>query len=218
MANLATYRTRLTNSLNDTTTKYSTDVLDEALRKVLNEYSRAFPNLGSQVITLASAGRSQSLATCTSLINVLRLVHPYNSAAADPYANEREDFLLTWSAGVPIVFFSGLPVPLSGDKLFVEYACRQTIEDLDSATATTVRADHEDLLVVGASGQAAMIRASGLNETWGVKSGEMSQLMVWGNNQYNRFVQFLAEIRTELSVDIFPDRYWELDRWDKSNG
>lgn len=57
-----------------------------------------------------------------------------------------------------------------------------------------------------------------MNETWGVKSGEMSQLMVWGNNQYNRFVQFLAEIRTELSVDIFPDRYWEFDRWDKSNG
>lgn len=218
MANLATYRTRLTNSLNDTTTKYSTDVLDEALRKVLNEYSRAFPNLGSQVITLTSAGRTQSLAACSNLISVLRLLHPYNAAAADPYANQREDFLLTWPAGVPSVYFSGLPIPLSGEKLFVEFAGKQTIDDLDSATATTVRADHEDLLVVGASGQAAMIRASGLNEAWGVKSGEMSQLMVWGSDQYARFVQFLAEIRTELSVDIFPDRYWELDRWDKNNG
>jgi hypothetical protein len=217
MANLATYRTRLTNSLNDTTTKYSTDVLDEALRKVLNEYSRAFPNLGSQVITLTSAGRTQSLAACSNLISVLRLPIPTMPPRAERTPPAR---------GIPANLagrraerlFQGLPIPLSGEKLFVEFAGKQTIDDLDSATATTVRADHEDLLVVGASGQAAMIRASGLNEAWGVKSGEMSQLMVWGNNQYNRFVQFLAEVRTELSVDIFPDRYWELDRWDKANG
>ena len=215
MANLATYRTRLTNSLNDTTTKYSNDVLDEALRKVLNEYTRAFPNISTQEITLTSAGRAQSLAACFNLINVIQLVHPYDSSAADPFVNEREDFLITWQDGAPIAFFTGLDIPLSGEKLFVKYAGKQTIESLDSATATSVRDDHEDLLVVGAAGQAAMIRASGLNEAWGVKSGEMSQLMVWGNDQYARFVQFLAEIRTELAINIFPDTYWNLDEWDK---
>jgi hypothetical protein len=215
MANLASYRTRITNSLNDTTTKYTNEVLDEALRKVLNEYTRAFPNVSTQEITTSSAGRVQSLAACANLINVIQLVHPYNAGAVDPFVNEREDFVITWQGGVPIAFFTDLHIPLSGDKMLVKYAGKQTIEDLDSAVTTTVRDDHEDLLVVGAAGQAAMIRASGLNEAWGVKSGEMSQLMVWGSNQYDRFVQFLAEIRTELAINIFPEKYWELDKWDK---
>ena len=44
MANLAAFRTRIQNSLDDTQSKYSNDIIDEALRKVLNEYTRANPN------------------------------------------------------------------------------------------------------------------------------------------------------------------------------
>ncbi len=215
MANLASYRTRITNSLNDVTTKYSNDVLDEALRKTLSEYTRAFPNICTQEISIGTAGRAQSLNACSNLINVIQLVHPWVAGAADPFINEREDFVITWQDGTPTAYFTGADIPQVGEALFVKYASRQTIEDLDEAVQTTVRDDHEDLLVVGAAGQAAMIRASGLNESWGVKSGEMSQLMVWGNNQYNRYLVFLAEIRTEQPINIFPDTYWALDNWDK---
>jgi len=38
---------------------------------------------------------------------------------------------------------------------------------------------------------------------------------VWGNNQYGRFLEFLAEIRTEQSINIFPETYWTLDDWDE---
>lgn len=214
MSTLAAYRTRITNSLNDTTTKYSNDVLDEALRKVLTEYTRAFPNISTQVITLTAAGRSQNLSACSNLIGIIQLVHPYNDSLDDPYTHEREDFTLTWQNGAPTVFFTGQDIPLNGENMLVKYAGKQTIKDLDTAEATTVRDDHEDLLVVGAAGQAAMMRASGLNEAWGVKSGEMSQLMTWGNNQYNHFQSFLAEIRTEQSINIFPETYWNLDQWD----
>jgi hypothetical protein len=116
MANLASYRTRLINSLNDTTAKYSNDVLDEALRKVLNEYTWAFPNVDTQEITLSSAGRIQSLADCTDLINVVQLVHPYNANAADPFVNEREDFLITWQGGIPIVYFTVMIFPFPEKK------------------------------------------------------------------------------------------------------
>lgn len=215
MANLASYRTRITNSLNDVTTKYSNDVLDEALRKTLSEYTRAFPNISTHEIPIGTAGRAQSLSACSDLINVIQLVHPWNPGAADPFINEREDFVITWQGGTPTAYFTGADIPRVGEALFVKYAGRQTIEDLDEAVQTTVRDDHEDLLVVGAAGQAAMIRASGLNESWGVKSGEMSQLMVWGSNQYNRYLVFLAEIRTEQPINIFPDTYWALDDWDE---
>ena len=215
MANLAAYRTRIINSLNDTTTKYANDVLDEALRKILSEYTRAFPNILTQEITVSTAGRSQSLAACDTLINIVQLVHPYNASLADPFAYEREDYTIVWQNGTPIAYLTGRDIPQAGEIIFVKYAGKHTIEDLDSAAATTVRDDHEDLLVVGAAGQAAMMRASGLNEAWGVKSGEMGQLMTWGSNQYNRFTAFLAEIRTEQTLNIFPETYWKLDEWDK---
>ena len=111
MSTLAAYRTRLTNSLNDTTTKYSNDVLDEALRKILSEYTRAFPNIIDQEITLTSAGRTQSLSACTNLINIIQLIHPYDDSRLDPYVYEREDYVITWQGGAPIVFFnrSGYP-------------------------------------------------------------------------------------------------------------
>jgi len=215
MADLAAYRTRITNSLSDTVAKYSTDIMDEALRKVLNEYTRAFPNISTQTITVSAAGRSQTAAACANLMSVIQLVHPYDSALADPYAYEREDFVITWQDGVPFLYFMGADIPQAAEKIFVKFSAKQTIENLDSAAATTVRDDHEDLLIIGASGQAAMMRSSGLNEQWGAAPGQMNSLMLWGSHQYREFQNFLLEIRSEQTIDIFPETYWKLDQWDK---
>lgn len=215
MANLTAYRTRVINSLDDNTLKYSSDILDEALRKVLNEYTRSFPNLLSTAVTVSTAGKLQSLEDCTNLIAIIRLIHPYNSALMDPFIHKREDFLLSWRDGIPFIFLTGNDIPQAAEKMLVEYASKQSIEDLDSAEATTVRDDHEDLIIVGAAGQAAMMRASGLTEKWGHRPNETSALMMWGTAQYRRFIDFLAEIRTEQPLDIFPDTYWKLDQWDK---
>jgi hypothetical protein len=38
--------------------------------------------------------------------------------------------------------------------------------------------------------------------------------MMWGQQQYRRFVEFLAEVRAEQPIDIFPSSYWKLDQWD----
>jgi hypothetical protein len=215
MATLSAYRTRITNSLHDTVSKYSNDILDESLRKALNEYTRAFPNIDTQEITVSTAGRSQSAATCANLMSIIQLVHPYNAALADPFACEREDFVLTWQDGSPHLYFTGEDIPQVDEIIFVRFAAKQLIEDLDAAAATTVRDDHEDLLIVGAAGLAAMMRASGLNEQWGARPGEMSALMLWGSRQYQQFQNFLVEIRTEQTIDIFPKTHWQLDEWDE---
>ena len=107
MTTLALYRTRIINSLDDSTLKYSNDIIDEALRKVLNEYTRAFPNIKTASVTVSTAGRSQSLSSCSNLMNIIQLVHPYIASAADPFYPEREDFILTWSDGSPTVYFKG---------------------------------------------------------------------------------------------------------------
>lgn len=211
---LADYRTRITNSLDDTTAKYTNSILDEALRKVLNEYTRAFPNIKGTDVTVATAGKLQTIASCTNLIAIIRIVHPWNAALDNPYVYDREDFIVTWRDGSPYLFFSGDDIPQVAEKIRVEYAATQTVKDLDAATATTVRDDHEDLLIVGAAGQAAMMRASGINERWGHLPRETSSLMLWGQAQYRQFTEFLAEIRAEQPIDIFPNGSWKLDQWD----
>ena len=214
MANLAAYRTRIQNSLDDSTSKYSNDIIDEALRKILNEYTRAHPNFAAHEHTVISAGRTQSL-SLSDLIAIVLLVHPWNDSLTDPYVYEREDFSMSYIAGAPTLYFMGDDIPQVDEIIYLKYACKQTIEDLDSGAATTVQDDHEDILVVGAAGQAAMMRASGLNEQWGARAGEMSALMQWGNSQYGRFLDFLAEIKQEAPIDIFPDKFWNIDEWDK---
>jgi hypothetical protein len=218
MTTLALYRTRIINSLDDSTLKYSNDILDEALRKVLNEYTRAFPNIKTASVTVAAAGRSQSLASCSNLMNIIQLVHPYISTAADPFVSEREDFILTWSDGSPTVYFKGDSIPKAAEVIFVKYAAKQALKDLDSAAATTIRDDHEDFLIVGAAGQAAMMRASGLTEKWGTIPNQQSNLMIWGQKQYGRFLEFLIELRADQPIDIFPNSGWRLDQWDQGAG
>ena len=107
MANLAAFRTRIQNSLDDITDKYSDAVIDEALRKVLNEYTRANPNFKTHEHTVSATGRVQTL-SASALIAITKLVHPYNDALADPFAYQREDFILQFVDGVPADLLPGL--------------------------------------------------------------------------------------------------------------
>jgi hypothetical protein len=214
MTALAAFRTRIQNSLDDTNSKYTNDVIDEALRKTLNEYTRANPNFLTAEFTVTTAGRIQTLTTA-NMIAIIQLVHPYDSTLTDPFVYEREDFTLSYMDGSPTLYFSGKDIPEVGEVIYFKYAGKQTVEDLDSATASTIRDDHEDILVVGASGQSAMMRASGLNEQWGGRPGEMGALMTWGTRQYARFLDFLIEVKQEPNLPIFPDTFWPVDQWDK---
>jgi len=214
MSALAAYRTRITNTLGDITAKFTNAIIDEALTKVLDEYSRAFPDVANATITIAAAGRTQTLTACTGLLSVIYLIHPYDSTLADPSIYEREDFTVTWQSNVPYAYFLGPDIPQAGEKIYVQYAARHTIDDLAAAAATTVRDDHESWLVIGAAGQAAIMRASGLNEQWGSKVGEMDKLLLWGSEQYKKFQDFLQTLRMDAPLDAFSDSFWNLDDWD----
>ena len=146
---------------------------------------------------------------------VLQLILPYNTALLDPSFNAREDFYVFFNEGQPFVHFTGSPVPLAGQVLFVRYARRHTLDELDGEDFTTMRADHASMLVVGAAGAAAMSRAAGTIEQWGGKAGDPNQLMLWGQTQYERFREFLLTIRSEQTQAIFPNSFWALDGEDQ---
>jgi len=216
MANdLEEYRSSILASLLDTGTKYSTTTLDEALRRALNDYTRAFPDFASATITLAQSGRRIPLTSQTDLISILWCLHPYDSSLADVYARAREDFILHWSSGVPYLFFKDNPLPKSGEKIYLEYARAQTIKDLNSASSTTVRLDHKPILVAGAAGFSATIRSQMLNEEWGGLPGQMPNLAQWGAGMVRYFHDQLIVIRQELNLNPFTQKKWNLDEWDK---
>ena len=211
MTTLAQYRTRVLNTLKSTNEKFENDTLDEAIRRVLDEYSQSFPDMQSRTFALAQSGRAQLLEDCAGLMAVSQIILPYSTALLDPAINEREDFYSFFYQGKPYVYFTGMPIPLLGEDLFVRFACRQTLSGLDGAEATTVRPDHESMLVVGAAGAAATSRAAGTIEQWGGKSGDPNQLMLWGQAQYQKFRDFLLTIRTDQGQAVFPDSFWKLD-------
>jgi len=213
--NLSDYRTSVLATLQDTGVKYSTTTLDEALRRCLNDYTRAFPDLGTATLTLTSSGRTIALPTLTDLITILVCLHPYDSTLTDIYSRAREDFTITWVAGAPSLHFSGALLPKSGDQLYLEYARPQLIKDLDLASATTVRQDHKSILVGGAAGYSALIRAQSINEQWGGFPGQMPNLAQWGNSMLAQFKQQLIIIRQELNLNPFTKTKWKLDKWDK---
>ena len=216
MANdLASYRTSVLASLLDTGTKYSTTTLDEAIRRALNDYTRAFPDFTTADITLTASGRRVVLTSQTDLITILHCLHPYDSTATDIYEQARHDYVLNWVGGVPVLFFKDDPLPQAAEHVYLEYARAQTIKDLDSAAATTVRLDHAPILVAGAAGFSATIRSQMLNESWGGLPGQMPNLAQWGAGMIRYFHDQLIIIRQELNLNPFTDSKWKLDDWDE---
>jgi hypothetical protein len=211
---LAEYRTSVLATLQDTGVKYSTTTLDEALRRCLNDYTRAFPDFATTTITLTTTGRTISLSTLTDLISIYTCLHPYVSTLTDIYERRREDYTVTWTAGAPFLHFSKSPIPASGEKVYLEYTKAQKIKDLDSASTTTIRLDHKAILVGGAAGFSALIRSQSLNEIWGGFPGQMPALAQWGNSLIRQFHDHLLFIRQELNLNPFTKSAWKLDDWD----
>lgn len=213
-SDLAGYRSAILASLLDTGTKYNTTTLDEAIRRALNDYTRAFPDFTTAEITLAASSRRVSLTSQTDLISILHCLHPYVSTLTDIYEREREDYVINWVAGVPVLFFKDNPMPKTGEKIYLEYAKPQKIKDLDAATATTVRLDHKQILVSGAAGFSATIRSQMLNESWGGMPGQMPNLAQWGAGMIRYFHDQLTIIKQELNLNPFTKSYWKLDNFD----
>jgi hypothetical protein len=215
MANdLAEYKVNILATLQDTGIKYSSGTIEEALRRCLNDYTRAFPDFSTSTITLTSSGRTFALTGLTDLISVFTCLHPYVSTLTDIYERAREDYFVTWTAGLPYLHITGSPLPISGDKVYLEYTKAQKVKDLDAAVATTVRLDHKPILVAGTAGFAALIRSQSINEQWGGLPGQMPALSQWAAMMLRQFNEQLVIIKQEMNLNPFTRKGWDLDQWD----
>jgi len=222
MSALAAFRTRILLMLGDSgAARYSNDEIDEALKQALGLYASAYPQLSSQEITIAAAGRDQSLADCASFMNLIDFVYPYDSTAADPLVFT-SSFYVFWKSGTPYLHIGGSAVPAVGQKILVNFAAAHAVEDLDSAAATTIRPDHESYLVIGAAAHAAVNRGIKVAEAYGSPASDDNQLLLWGNQRLAAFYDILADLKKSdppRPSAGFPGAspHWELDKWDRSD-
>ncbi len=121
------------------------------------------------VLILPGDGREIALNTLTGLSKVTNVWWPYDSTTEVWPPNRVRGFRVYWDDARPVLFldrFDG-DQPQTDDELRIWYTGMQTIQDLDSATTTTIPDEHYSLLCTGAAGHAAMSRAVDLIETSG---------------------------------------------------
>lgn len=203
---------------------FSVATIDEALKQARDLYTDAAPCPMETLITLPGDGREIALSGISGLIDVTRVVWPYDSTAAEEFPNqEPRGFRLWWDDTSPVLFLNDKigDQPQEDDELRIWYTIAHTIQNLDSASTTTIPAHHESHLCRGAAGFAALTRAVDLNETaanMAVSTPNYASVaQMYLNDPYIGFLPFLDTLRVKSQVEADPFRPagWRMDKWDR---
>jgi hypothetical protein len=224
---LAQYEARVAVFLMDTgNTIWPTATLDECIRLALHEYSEANPLGVETVITLPGDGREVALNALPGLTAVTDVWWPYDSAATTETwpPNRVRGFRMYWDDDQPVLYLETEDdtQPQQDDELRLWYVKQRTIQNLDSASATTIQVDHESWIVMGAAGQAAFARATDLAETAGVSAVSTPNLAALGSRWLRTFRANVASLRGQRNPGgpggpVFGAG-WRLDKWDNERG
>jgi hypothetical protein len=221
MAALAAIRDRVEVMLQDTGNAiWDTDVLDEGLRQALDQYNLVNPLRMETVITLPGDGREIALSGISGLLYVLDCWWPYDSDAATETwpPNRVRGWRVWWDDNQAVLFLEITEgsQPQTDEEVRIWYAKRQTIENLDSGSTTTIRGDHESLIILGAAGHAAMSRTADLVEVANTDLFQVGLLGTWGQRKIREFNAQLKIIQRE-QVRHGPSWMagWSLDKWDE---
>ncbi len=220
---LAQLEARVANLLYDATNAvFSTATIDEGLRQALERYSDAAPLTRETVITLPGDGREIALNGIADLLQVTEVWWPYATTGAEVWPPNRvKGFRLWWDDAQPVLFLTDIlgDQPQSGDSLRIWYTKPHTIQNLDSASVTTLPAPHETLLVRGAAGYACLARSVDLNETslnMAVSTPNYAALAeIYLNDVASGFLTICDQLRAQSQVRGEPfGGGWQLDKWD----
>lgn len=183
-ATLSELRDRVEIKLQDTgNERWSADDLDEFIREALEQYSRRNPNNAIGTIELSSDGREIDISSLSDLLRVDRVWWDYDSSSPGYPPNWRQ--FQVWSG--TLLYIDDATAPSSGDTVRIWYTKPHTIEDLDSATATTVPAEDITYIVVGGAHFAAQSRAVKLSESLNVDKDVVERLSKWAGEQGKNF-------------------------------
>jgi hypothetical protein len=213
---LSTIRDRVEQTLLDTSNDiWDTDAIDEAIRVALDMYSAAWPNRSVQVYE--QGGDSREITLEEGTLAVLEVWWPYDEDAPSWPPNQVRGWRQVDMDGAAYLYLTSFAggEPKEGDKVRVWFTTRQTILNLDSASATTIGYGHQSLIVTGAAGQAALSRAADLVETTNVDLYQVGLLASWGKLKMREFTSALEGLRAANARRGAPwSEGWQLDKWE----
>ena len=220
MTALAGIRDRIEEMLMDTGNAiWATGTIDEGIHQALDAYNGVNPLLMETVIELPGDGRKIALSGVAGLVGVLDVWWPYDSDASEETwpPNKVRGYRLWWDDNQPVLFLEIVDgaQPQTDDEVRVWYSKQQTIQDIDSASTTTLPGDHESAIVLGAAGHAAMSRCADLIETANTDLYQVGLLGTWGQRKIREFMGRLKVIK-QAGARAGPSwrTGWALDKWD----
>jgi len=218
---LAQLEVRVSQLLFDTANAiFTTGLIDEAIRIALAEYNRIAPRNMEALVTLPGDGREVALNGVADLLAVTAVWWPYDSTDPDAWPpNVIDGWQLLWDDAQPLLY---LPADTHGqpqldDELRLWYTAPQTVQNLDSASASTLPAPDETLLVLGAAGYACISRSVDLNETtanMAISTPNYGALGAGYLSEFRRGLDKLKSARPQSGAP-WPSKGWKLDKWDK---
>ncbi len=203
--------------MDSTNATWDTDTITGALRRALQEFTINYPAEVEDVLELEAAGREIDISSLTGVNGITALWWPYDSSAENWPPNKIRGWRFWWDGSAPkvILDLADIAQPESGDKVRIWYTVPQTIEDLDSATATSLRTEHEGIVVIGAVGIACLSRVAELVNTAEADSYMTGILGTLGRSMQRDFRFRLRDLRREgaRSGPSWAPAGWSLDKW-----
>ncbi len=203
----------LEKALMDTSNAYwSTSQLTRAIRQALHLFNSYSPRRAVSDVTLTNGSREATL-SLTGLMAVVNVWYPYDSSDPEYPPNVASWRLLTDT----VLYLDTDDVPETGDKARVFYLAQHTINGLDSATATTLSAPQEEIVLALAAGYACEQRAA---DTIGEINVSDWTPTNWLNEAQRRITNALAQLgaldQQKQRSDTYP-KSWPIDKWDTSD-
>jgi len=154
--------------------RYSEDLLDEALREALSIFSTAFPVGMLVTFDVPQTANELSLAALQPVHQLIMLWYPFDED--DPDLAPLEDVHFYRPNGVPVVRWNGGQFE-QGQAVQVYYSGTHTLAGLDDAEATTLPRSSEEAIRLGMAGFAAQARAAQLIEQHGALTSDQKALV-----------------------------------------
>lgn len=199
MSAIAAYRTKILALLNDPSLeRYTSAQVDAALTYAIEDYSRYKPLTRTYSIDSTGERRITLPADLSSfsIVQVEWVKDAFNTDMIPFYAYLQDE---QW-----ILETCNLTIPL-GEVLSLTYYCMHTIDGLNSAAGTTVPETDEDLLVMGAAGEAARSRAFSKVESNNLNPGEAEQLIAFALSMLTKFERTLGRHETGYQTASWND-------------
>ena len=218
MSTLAQLRDRVEADLRDTgNNNWSTDEIDAHLRSALVDYNAVDPRRAQAALDDVADTREYSLDTIHASTPILELYDvwwPYDSS--DPaHPPERPRWALIAER---TLYLDVDDAPAGEYQLRLFYTTPRTIDDLDGATGTTLSAEAENLVVLGATAYAGLQYAQSLINTVTASGWTPQQLREWAEVRLAQFRAGLEDVRRRAVLMQDPRVAWAAASRDEGRG